>query len=250
MPPSRRTGWGMAGRCWCPRSPAWTRRRSGAARRKWPGRWPTRRSSGGSAARGRAAAGRKKDPAIVDGVGGVGRAGHGRRPDERAEVGPRQPAAPEPRVGSGRAPGEPADGAVGCWMRKGIGCMPTPSNSSRARRIPTGISSSSTSRSSGRRFSAAGLPEISVDTKKKELIGQFKNAGRVWSQEAEAVNVHDFRHGRAGPGGPLRHLRPDPQPGHRLRRPVGGHAPVRGRSARPLVGRRGAGGVPRARASC
>ena len=42
-------------------------------------------------------------------------------------------------------------------------------------------------------FSAAGLPQISVDTKKQELIGQFKNAGRVWSQEAETVNVHDFR---------------------------------------------------------
>jgi hypothetical protein len=53
-------------------------------------------------------------------------------------------------------------------------------------------------------FSAAGLPQISVDTKKKELIGQFKSAGRVWRQEAEAVNVHDFRTdalGRAVPYG-------------------------------------------------
>jgi hypothetical protein len=53
-------------------------------------------------------------------------------------------------------------------------------------------------------FGAAGLPRISVDTKKKELIGQFKNAGRVWGQEAEAVNVHDFRPdalGRAVPYG-------------------------------------------------
>ncbi|MGH2388131.1 MAG: ISAzo13-like element transposase-related protein, partial [Chloroflexota bacterium] len=31
-------------------------------------------------------------------------------------------------------------------------------------------------------FSAAGLPVISVDTKKKELVGNFKNAGQVWSQ--------------------------------------------------------------------
>jgi hypothetical protein len=53
-------------------------------------------------------------------------------------------------------------------------------------------------------FGAAGLPRISVDTKKKELIGRFKNAGRVWSQEAEAVDVHDFPHaalGRAVPYG-------------------------------------------------
>ena len=41
-------------------------------------------------------------------------------------------------------------------------------------------------------FQAAGWPIISVDTKKKELIGNFKNAGRAWGQEAEAVNVHDF----------------------------------------------------------
>jgi len=41
-------------------------------------------------------------------------------------------------------------------------------------------------------FAAAGLPIISVDTKKKELIGNFKSAGRVWSREAEAVNIHDF----------------------------------------------------------
>ena len=30
------------------------------------------------------------------------------------------------------------------------------------------------------RYMAAGRPVISVDTKKKELIGNFKNAGRVW----------------------------------------------------------------------
>lgn len=53
-------------------------------------------------------------------------------------------------------------------------------------------------------FTAAGRPIISVDTKKKELIGNFKNAGRAWSREAEAVNVHDFVQqglGRAVPYG-------------------------------------------------
>lgn len=43
-------------------------------------------------------------------------------------------------------------------------------------------------------FQAAGWPIISVDTKKKELIGNFKNTGRAWGQEAEAVNAHDFPH--------------------------------------------------------
>ena len=53
-------------------------------------------------------------------------------------------------------------------------------------------------------FAAAGRPIISVDTKKKELIGNFKNAGQVWSREAEAVNIHDFPSdglGRAVPYG-------------------------------------------------
>jgi len=61
-----------------------------------------------------------------------------------------------------------------------------------------------------RLFLAAGHPVISVDTKKKELIGNFKNPGRAWCRQAEEVNVHDFRHdavGRAAPYGiyDLRH---------------------------------------------
>ena len=42
-------------------------------------------------------------------------------------------------------------------------------------------------------FSATGDPIISVDTKKKELIGLFKNRGRVWCHEAKKVKDHDFR---------------------------------------------------------
>ena len=39
-----------------------------------------------------------------------------------------------------------------------------------------------------------GIPFISVDTKKKELVGNFKNAGREWQpqDEPELVDVHDF----------------------------------------------------------
>ncbi len=41
---------------------------------------------------------------------------------------------------------------------------------------------------------AAGEPAISVDTKKKELVGPFKNGGREWQPagQPEAVRVHDF----------------------------------------------------------
>ncbi len=42
------------------------------------------------------------------------------------------------------------------------------------------------------RFKAANCPIISVDTKKKELIGNFKNAGRAWTEGPEVVNAHDF----------------------------------------------------------
>jgi hypothetical protein len=42
------------------------------------------------------------------------------------------------------------------------------------------------------RFIAAGWPVISIDTKKKELIGEFRNNGRTWRRQAEEVNEHDF----------------------------------------------------------
>lgn len=41
-------------------------------------------------------------------------------------------------------------------------------------------------------FLSAGQPVISVDTKKKELVGNFANAGQAWGQGAERVNDHDF----------------------------------------------------------
>jgi len=47
-------------------------------------------------------------------------------------------------------------------------------------------------------------PVISVDTKKKELVGNFKNPGQIWCQQPERVNVHDFPSdalGRAVPYG-------------------------------------------------
>ena len=39
-----------------------------------------------------------------------------------------------------------------------------------------------------------GVPVISVDTKKKELVGNFKNGGREWQPQGvpELVDVHDF----------------------------------------------------------
>ena len=44
-----------------------------------------------------------------------------------------------------------------------------------------------------RYFESQGHPGISIDSKKKELIGNFYNHGRTWCRDAELVNVHDFR---------------------------------------------------------
>jgi hypothetical protein len=51
-----------------------------------------------------------------------------------------------------------------------------------------------------RRFQRRGQPVISVDTKKKELVGDFKNGGREWRPkgEPEEVRVHDFMDKRLG----------------------------------------------------
>jgi len=37
------------------------------------------------------------------------------------------------------------------------------------------------------------IPLISIDTKKKEVVGPFKNAGALWSRHPRAVRDHDFR---------------------------------------------------------
>ena len=57
-----------------------------------------------------------------------------------------------------------------------------------------------------KRALAAGEPATSVDTKKKELVGDFKNGGREYRPqgEPEPVRVHDFvipELGRAAPYG-------------------------------------------------
>jgi transposase len=51
-----------------------------------------------------------------------------------------------------------------------------------------------------RTFQRRGQPVISVDTKKKELVGNFKNGGREWRPkgEPEQVLVHDFMDKRLG----------------------------------------------------
>ena len=84
-------------------------------------------------------------------------------------------------------------------------------------------------------FRTSGDPRISVDTKKKELLGQFKNPGRTWCQESEKVNDHDFpsdAQGRAAPYGAVagNRLQPSNRPlQKRTRRHQVGRAPAKRR---------------------
>jgi len=53
-----------------------------------------------------------------------------------------------------------------------------------------------------RLYLARGWPVISVDTKKKELVGNFKNPGRTWRQQPHDVLDHDFPSWAIGRGIP------------------------------------------------
>lgn len=43
------------------------------------------------------------------------------------------------------------------------------------------------------KFAGGNNPVISVDTKKKELVGNFKNSGKTWQKEGVEVLDHDFK---------------------------------------------------------
>jgi Rhodopirellula transposase DDE domain len=51
------------------------------------------------------------------------------------------------------------------------------------------------------KYLANGFPAISVDTKKKELIGNYKNSGTAYhpKKQSKEVNVHDFGTQKAAP---------------------------------------------------
>ena len=57
-------------------------------------------------------------------------------------------------------------------------------------------------------------PRISVDTKKKELVGQFKNAGQTWCEQAQKVNDHDFPSDAVGRAAPYGVYDPERNEGH------------------------------------
>ncbi len=60
-----------------------------------------------------------------------------------------------------------------------------------------------------KQFEQKQAPAISVDCKKKELLGRFKNQGREWQPKGQEtrVNVYDYRCARRWQSHPLRGLR-------------------------------------------
>lgn len=63
-------------------------------------------------------------------------------------------------------------------------------------------------------FTRRSLPVISVDTKKKELVGRFKNAGKVWARTPTLVKDHDFRSQGVGMAVPYGLYDPQANRGH------------------------------------
>ena len=92
-----------------------------------------------------------------------------------------------------------------------------------------------------------GQPVVFVDTKKKELIGNFKNAGTDYRPKGEPsrVKVHDFEDKTLGKGRSLRRLRRDRQRGMGQPRDHVGHRRVRGCFDPLLAGAPGAAALSR-----
>jgi len=85
------------------------------------------------------------------------------------------------------------------------------------------------------RFQRQGLPIISVDSKKRELIGNFKNTAPKWDRSPVPVNDHDFLSDASGVGISYGIYDPPNNRGTVLRRHLARHAGLRRPFHRHLV---------------
>ena len=171
---------------------------------------------GGAAGPG-AAAGRGPQAAAADRPGaGPGAAGAGRSREERGDpMSPLRWTAKSTRTLAGELT---AARAIRCRRGHGAraaaraGVQPAGQRQDHrgAASTRTGTPSSGTSTSRPRAHLDAGDPVISVDTKKKELVGEYENGGRTWRPAGDPVRVrdHDFPGPDDGQGDPVRDLRP------------------------------------------
>ena len=201
------SGWrgctGYCGRTWMSGSGGccWGRRRSGwavAASRRWPGSdWGVpadgacagvreagrqARAAGAGAGRRPQEAGRDRPGAGpgADGAGGAGVAG-GSGVAAALDV----PVDPEPggRADRGR---EPVLGADGGAAAEGARLQPAGSEQVvEGAQHPDRNAQFEHINAKAQDCLERGVPVLSVDTKKKELVGNFKNGGREWQPEGE-----------------------------------------------------------------
>jgi hypothetical protein len=124
---------------------------------------------------------------------------HRWRSDHRAEVDPqdhredRRNSSGDRRSGLGQY-GRPY------FVPDGFLSTRQPSNRPTPTPAPTAINNSSISARCGLASSNKVFPSSSVDSKKRELIGNFKNAGAKWDRSPVLVNDHDFRSDASGVG--------------------------------------------------
>ena len=83
---------------------------------------------------------------------------------------------------------EPSDRGPDCWSIWVTASRPT-ARPRRGRITPTAMPSSSTSTAKVRSFQRRGQPVVSVDTKKKEIVGNYKNPGREWQPRGRPRRV-------------------------------------------------------------
>jgi hypothetical protein len=87
-----------------------------------------------------------------------------------------------------------SDKTVGMLLRKHGYSLQAPNKSVEGKQHPDRNAQFEHINAKAQDHISRGNPVISVDTKKKELVGNFKNGGREWQPEGEPelVDVHDF----------------------------------------------------------
>ena len=95
-----------------------------------------------------------------------------------------------------------------------------------------------------RRCAAENLPIVSVDTKKKELVGNFKNPGAKWDRTPQLVRDHDFRSEAHGIAIPTASTIPKPTPAPSSSAPPSIPPPSRSTASRNGGAPRAAGAIP------
>ena len=133
------------------------------------------------------------DPGVARGAGGVDRTGTRGRSGVAVAVDLQEHAAAGGGTDAAGPSGRCEHRGDACCTRRATACKPIARPAKGAAHPDRNAQFEYINRCV-KRFQKRGQPAISVDTKKKELVGDFKNGGREWRPqgEPEEVRVHDF----------------------------------------------------------